>query len=56
MFHTGPGRGDLELDANNCFNRSLKKVDPEHQLLVDLEEKSALFDKAATKYSPKVSA
>ncbi|KAH6899876.1 coatomer epsilon subunit-domain-containing protein [Thelonectria olida] len=35
---------------------NLKKADPKHQLLVDLAEKSALFDKAATKYSPKVSA
>ncbi|KAH8699663.1 coatomer epsilon subunit-domain-containing protein [Ilyonectria robusta] len=34
----------------------LKKVNPKHQFLVDLEEKSALFDKAATKYSAKVSA
>ncbi|KAG5937916.1 hypothetical protein E4U53_008116 [Claviceps sorghi] len=33
----------------------LKKADPKHQLLVDLEEKSALFDQAATKYSAKVS-
>lgn len=35
--------------------RSLKKADPKHQFFVDLEEKSALFDKAATKYSAKVS-
>ncbi|RSL66970.1 hypothetical protein CEP54_003443 [Fusarium duplospermum] len=34
----------------------LKAADPNHQFLSDLEEKSALFDKAATKYSPKVSA
>jgi coatomer protein complex subunit epsilon len=34
--------------------RSLKKVDPNHQFLVDLQEKSALFDTAATKYSAKV--
>ncbi|TLS28117.1 hypothetical protein PpBr36_01667 [Pyricularia pennisetigena] len=33
----------------------LKKTAPDHPLLVDLEEKSALFDKAATKYSAKVS-
>ncbi|CAM1501075.1 Fc.00g102370.m01.CDS01 [Cosmosporella sp. VM-42] len=33
---------------------TLKKVNPKHQYLVDLEEKSALFDKAATKYSAKV--
>ena len=36
--------------------RNLKKADPKHPLLVDLEEKSALFDKAATKYSAKVAA
>jgi coatomer protein complex subunit epsilon len=36
--------------------RSLKKVDPQHQLVVDLEEKSSLFDTAAAKYSAKVSA
>ncbi|KAG5978313.1 hypothetical protein E4U55_006253 [Claviceps digitariae] len=33
----------------------LKQADPKHQLLVDLEEKSALFDQAATKYTAKVS-
>ncbi|OHE95283.1 coatomer epsilon subunit [Colletotrichum orchidophilum] len=38
------------------FTEKLKTADPQHQFLVDLEEKSALFDKAATKYSPKVSA
>ncbi|UQC84708.1 coatomer epsilon subunit [Colletotrichum lupini] len=38
------------------FTEKLKAADPQHQFLVDLEEKSALFDKAATKYSPKVSA
>ncbi|KAI1501435.1 coatomer epsilon subunit-domain-containing protein [Biscogniauxia marginata] len=35
---------------------SLKKVSPEHPYLTDLEEKGALFDKAATKFSAKVSA
>ncbi|KAI1089301.1 coatomer epsilon subunit-domain-containing protein [Rostrohypoxylon terebratum] len=35
---------------------SLKKHAPQHPYLVDLEEKSALFDKAASKYSAKVSA
>ncbi|KAI1372903.1 coatomer epsilon subunit-domain-containing protein [Hypoxylon crocopeplum] len=35
---------------------SLKKASPQHPFLVDLEEKSELFDKAATKYSAKVSA
>ena len=38
------------------WDRSLRKVDPQHQLLVGLEEKSALFDKAAAKYRAKVSA
>ncbi|KAG6041708.1 hypothetical protein E4U41_002791 [Claviceps citrina] len=33
----------------------LKKADPKHQLLVDMEEKSALFDQAAKKYTAKVS-
>ncbi|KAK2597470.1 hypothetical protein QQS21_005940 [Conoideocrella luteorostrata] len=37
------------------YIESLKKVDPKHRLLVDLEEKSALFDQAARKYSAKVS-
>ncbi|KAF5683093.1 coatomer epsilon subunit [Fusarium circinatum] len=37
------------------FAQKLKSVKPNHQYLADLEEKSALFDKAATKYSPKVS-
>jgi coatomer protein complex subunit epsilon len=36
--------------------RKLQSVKPDHQFLADLEEKSALFDRAATKYSPKVSA
>jgi coatomer protein complex subunit epsilon len=44
------GNDPAELTA------SLKKADPQHQLLVDLAEKSDLFDKAATKYSAKVSA
>ncbi|EEU45107.1 uncharacterized protein NECHADRAFT_61192 [Fusarium vanettenii 77-13-4] len=38
------------------FTEKLKAADANHQFLADLEEKSALFDKAATKYSPKVSA
>lgn len=44
------GQDTSELTA------TLKKVDPTHTLLVDLEEKSSLFDKAASKYKPKVSA
>ncbi|XXH03355.1 hypothetical protein Hte_009753 [Hypoxylon texense] len=38
------------------ISSSLKKAAPQHPFLVDLEEKSALFDKAAAKYSAKVSA
>lgn len=38
------------------FAQKLQSAKPDHQYLVDLEEKSALFDRAATKYSPKVSA
>lgn len=38
------------------FYRSLKKVDPKHAFLADLEEKSQLFDTAASKFSAKVSA
>ncbi|KAL6878808.1 coatomer complex, epsilon subunit [Trichoderma novae-zelandiae] len=32
---------------------SLKKANPNHQLVLDLDEKSSLFDKAAAKYSAK---
>lgn len=40
-----------------CVNyRSLKAAAPKHPLLVDLEEKGSAFDKAAAKFSPKVSA
>ncbi|KAI0442383.1 coatomer epsilon subunit-domain-containing protein [Xylaria telfairii] len=35
---------------------SLKKAAPEHAFLVDLKEKSDLFDKAASKFSAKVAA
>ncbi|KAK1999309.1 coatomer epsilon subunit [Colletotrichum falcatum] len=38
------------------FTEKLKAADPKHHFLADLEEKSALFDKAATKYSAKVTA
>ncbi|KAM3476468.1 hypothetical protein MY5147_003190 [Beauveria neobassiana] len=38
------------------LTENLGKVAPKHQLLVDLEEKSAAFDAAATKYSAKVAA
>ena len=33
---------------------NLESAAPEHAFLTDLEEKSKLFDKAATKYSAKV--
>ena len=35
---------------------SLQHIAPKHPLLVDLEEKSALFDQAATKYKARVAA
>lgn len=38
------------------FNRKLQKVDPKHQLLVDVAEKSDLFDRAAAKYKSSVAA
>ncbi|KAI6783515.1 Coatomer subunit epsilon-like protein [Emericellopsis cladophorae] len=38
------------------WTEKLQKTEPQHQLLADLEEKSELFDKAATKYKGKVSA
>ncbi|KAF4125746.1 coatomer subunit epsilon [Geosmithia morbida] len=38
------------------FTESLKKANPKHKFLVDLEEKNELFDKAAAKYKPKVAA
>ncbi|KAG6009063.1 hypothetical protein E4U21_003395 [Claviceps maximensis] len=43
------GRDDSE------YVELLQKADPKHQLLVDMDEKSALFDQAATKYTAKVS-
>lgn len=36
--------------------RSLKKTAPQHAFLTDLEEKSQLFDAAASKFSAKVAA
>ncbi|KAM6486934.1 coatomer subunit epsilon [Trichoderma sp. SZMC 28011] len=43
------------ISGNNTEEllESLKKASPNHQLLLDLEEKSSLFDKAAEKYSTK---
>jgi coatomer subunit epsilon len=41
-------------DTTDPLINSLKKRDPKHALVTDLEEKSELFDVAATKYSPKV--
>ncbi|KAK3328367.1 coatomer epsilon subunit-domain-containing protein [Cercophora scortea] len=39
-----------------ALTSSLEQVDAHHPLLTDLAEKSELFDKAATKYKPKVAA
>ncbi|CAK7234028.1 hypothetical protein SBRCBS47491_008812 [Sporothrix bragantina] len=44
------GKDATEATAN------LQNIDAQHALLVDLEEKSGLFDKAAAKYQAKVSA
>ena len=44
----------LYKDTQLTNYSNLKKVNPKHQYLVDLEEKSAQFDKAATKYSARV--
>ncbi|KAL7936988.1 coatomer subunit epsilon [Trichoderma chlorosporum] len=43
------------ISGNNTDEllESLKKANPNHQLVLDLEEKSSLFDKAAEKYSAK---
>lgn len=38
------------------FISELENTAPNHKFLQDLEEKSSLFDKAATKYSAKVAA
>lgn len=35
---------------------SLKNADPSHPYLTDLAEKDELFDKAASKFSPKAAA
>lgn len=43
------------MRANSHCHRLLKKADPKHQLLVDMEDKSALFDQAAMRYTAKVS-
>lgn len=47
-----PGR----RDRADVLYRKLKEADSSHAFLVDLEEKSGLFDKAAQKFSPRVSA
>ena len=39
-----------------CHSSALQETDAQHPLLVDLAEKSDLFDKAATKYKAKVAA
>jgi coatomer protein complex subunit epsilon len=36
--------------------RDLQTIAPNHNFLSDLQEKASLFDKAATKYSAKISA
>ena len=41
-------------DAVPNLMRSLKEKDSQHALIIDLEEKSSLFDTAAKKYSAKV--
>ena len=49
----------LEVIAGNSadeLTETLKKTDPSHPFLTDLEEKSELFDKAATKYKAKAAA
>ena len=43
------------LTSTKLFS-DLKAVAPEHELLTSLEEKSELFDKAASKYAAKISA
>ncbi|KAF4464418.1 tetratricopeptide repeat-containing [Fusarium albosuccineum] len=43
-------------NSSEELTEKLKGANPNHQFLADLEEKSELFDKAATKYSPKVAA
>jgi coatomer protein complex subunit epsilon len=48
--------GRMESDWANYYGRTLSSTKPDHHFLTDLEEKSALFDKAATKYSAKVAA
>ncbi|KAI5860766.1 coatomer epsilon subunit-domain-containing protein [Durotheca rogersii] len=50
VLHAVVGKDVSELTS------SLQKSPPQHPLLVDLEEKSDLFDKAAAKYSAKVAA
>lgn len=49
-FHSSCGHVQMLIG-----DRLLEKADAKHQLLVDMEEKSALFDQAATKYTAKVS-
>jgi coatomer subunit epsilon len=42
-----------QTEATDLLTK-LRSKEPSHQLLIDLEEKSNLFDEAAKKYSPKV--
>lgn len=39
----------------NSFYRRLQQAQPSHSLLSDIQEKSELFDTAASKYAPRVS-
>lgn len=49
-----PPPSSSRSDILTLHGRSLQKANPNHQLLLDMEEKSALFDKAASKYRAKV--
>ena len=46
------GLGKLTIQFHP--SRSLKSSSSEHPFLLDLQEKSEMFDKAASKYSAKV--
>ncbi|KAG9245172.1 coatomer epsilon subunit-domain-containing protein [Calycina marina] len=62
VFHTDPKAATLgcvtlhgKINLLIC-NSSLSKIEPDHAFLTDLQEKSDMFDKAATKFSAKVAA
>lgn len=50
QYVVGKGQGDRAKELRSI----LESRDAEHQMLVDLKEKEALFDMAAAKYAPKV--